>query len=36
MTEDEVVEWHHVLYGHEFDQVPEVGDVQGSLECCSP
>ena len=22
--------------GHEFEQVPEVGDGQGSLVCCSP
>jgi len=25
MTEDEVVGWHHQLYGHEFEQAPEVG-----------
>ena len=36
MTEDEMVEWHHPLNGHEFDQAPGVGDGQGSLECCSP
>ena len=24
------------LYGHEFDQAPEVVDGQGSLVCCSP
>ena len=36
MTEDEMVEWHHRLHGHEFEQAPEVGDWQGSLECCSP
>ena len=28
--------WHHQLNGHEFEQAPEVGDGQGSLECCSP
>ena len=28
--------WHHRLNGHEFEQVPEVGDGQGSLVCCSP
>ena len=28
MTEDEVVGWHHQLYGHEFEQAPEVGDGQ--------
>ena len=35
-TEDEMVGWHHRLYGHEFEQVPGVGDGQGSLACCSP
>ena len=25
MTEDEMVGWHHRLYGHEFEQAPEVG-----------
>ena len=36
MTEDEMVGWHHQLDGHEFEQVPGVGVIQGSLECCSP
>ena len=36
MAEGEVVGWHHVLNGHEFEQIPGVGDVQGSLEHCSP
>ena len=36
MTEDEMVGWHHQLYGHEFEQAPGVGDGQGSLACCSP
>ena len=36
MTEDEMVEWHHQLNGHDFGQGPEVGDGQGSLACCSP
>ena len=26
---------HHQLDGHEFEQVPGVGDGQGSLVCCS-
>lgn len=30
MTEDEVVGWHHRLDGHEFEQAPGVGQVQGS------
>ena len=36
MTEDEMVGWHHQLDGHEFEQVLEVGEGQGSLACCSP
>ena len=36
MTEDETVEQHHRLDGHEFEQAPGVGDGQGSLACCSP
>ena len=36
MTEDEMVGCHHRLNGHEFEQVPGVGDRQGSLACCSP
>ena len=35
-TENEMVEWHHQLKGHEFEQAPGVGDGQGSLACCSP
>ena len=34
--EDEMVEWHHGLNGHEFEQIPEVGDGQGGLLCCRP
>ena len=37
MTEDEMVEWHHQLDGHEFEKSPGVGDGhQGRLVCCSP
>ena len=36
MTEDEMVERHPRLDGHEFEQAPGVGDGQGSLACCSP
>ena len=36
MTEDEMIEWHHQLDGHEFEQAPEVGDGQGSLACYYP
>ena len=35
-TKDEMVGWHHQLYGHEFEQASGVGDGQGSLACCSP
>ena len=31
-----MVEWHHRLNGHEFEQTPGVGDGQGSLVGCSP
>ena len=36
MTEDEMVEWHHGLNGHEFEQAQGESEGQGSLECCSP
>ena len=36
MTEDEMVEWHHQLSGHEFEQALGVGDAQGGLAFCSP
>ena len=35
-TENEMVGWHHLLDGHEFEQALWVGDGQGSLACCSP
>ena len=35
-TEDEMVEWHLRLNGHECEQALGVGDGQGSLACCSP
>ena len=35
-TEDEMVGWHHLLDGHEFEQALGVGDGQGGLACCSP
>ena len=34
-TEDEMVGWHQWLNRYESEQVPEVGDGQGSLACCS-
>ena len=33
-TEDEMVKLRHQLNGHKCE--PKVGDVQGSLACCSP
>ena len=36
MTEDETVEWHHRLDGHEFELAPGVGDGQGDLAFYSP
>ena len=36
MTEDEIAGWHHLLYGHEFQQARGVGEGQGSWACCSP
>ena len=35
VTENEVVEWHHQLNGHEFEQTPGETEGQGSLACCS-
>ena len=36
MTEDEMVEWHHWLNGHEFEQTLGDGEGQGGLVCCGP
>ena len=36
MTEDELVERHHQLNGHEFQQASGTGDGQGGLQCCGP
>ena len=35
-TEDEMVGWHHLLNGHEFEQILVDSEGQGSLACCSP
>ena len=32
-TEDEMVGWHHRLYGREFEWTLRVGDGQGGLAC---
>ena len=31
-----MVGWHHGPDGHESEQAPGDGDVQGGLACCSP
>ena len=36
MTEDETVEWHHQVSGHEFEQTLGAGKGQGCLARCSP
>ena len=36
MTEDEMVEQHHRLNGHEFQQTPGDSEGQESLAWCSP
>ena len=36
VTEDEMVECHHQLNGHEFTQTLGDSEGQGSLVCCSP
>ena len=34
-AEDEMVGWHHQLNGHEFEQILEDSEGQGTLVCCS-
>ena len=31
-----MVEWHHQINGHEFQQTLGDSEGQGSLACCSP
>ena len=35
-TEEEMVEWHQQLNGHEFEQALGDSEGRGSLVCCSP
>ena len=35
-AETEMVEWHHQLEGHEFEQTQGDSEGQGGLACCSP
>ena len=34
VTEDEMVGWHHLLKGHEFEQTLGESEGQGNLACC--
>ena len=34
--QDEMAGWHPRLDGHDFEQVPGLGDGQGSLVCFGP
>ena len=34
--QDEMVGWHHLPNGHEFEQAPGDAEGQGNLACCSP
>ena len=36
MTEEEMVEWHHQLNEHEFEQTLGDSEGQDNLACCSP
>ena len=36
VTEDEMVQWHHWLNVHKFEQTPGDSEGQGSLMRCSP
>ena len=36
MTEDEMVGWHHLRNGHEYEQAPGDSGGQAGLACCSP
>ena len=35
-VEDEMVRWHHLFNGHEFEQTQEDSEGQGSLACYIP
>ena len=34
--ENEMVEWHHRLNAHKFEQTLGDSEIQGTLVCCSP
>ena len=35
-AEDKMVQWHHRINGHEFEQTLGDSEGQGSLSCCRP
>ena len=35
-AQGDMLQWHHQLNGHEFEQTPGDSVGQGSLVCCSP
>ena len=36
MIQDEMIEWHHQLNEHEFEQTLGDSERQASLVCCGP
>ena len=36
VTEDEMLRWHHLPHGYEFEQTPGDREGQGNLARCSP
>ena len=36
VTEAGIIEWHHQLNGHKFEQTPGNSEAQRRLACCSP
>ena len=34
MTEDEMVGWHHLFSGHEYEPTQGDSEGRGSLACC--
>ena len=36
MTEDEMVRWHHLLNGYEYEQIPGDSEGQQRLACYNP
>ena len=36
VAEDEMVRWHQLLNGLDFEQTPGDSEGQGNLTCCNP